>query len=237
MSDPEASPARTPAVQAWEAACPECRNPVSLAGRERVVFCDVCRRALSVTPGGLGPRPYACARAEAGSPPSSWLPFWSFTFRVETGSGEPLTRLEPLRERYVPRGAGAAQGGALLVPAFEPVDEALLGALPGLLSQVHSLAWQLEDGGLDPGGAARCAPATLGEEGARELAPLALLTALGPQAFTRLGAIVSGSPRLVLGAARLLLLGCEERDGGLALPGQPALLPADALLPPNHPTS
>lgn len=236
VADPEASAARTPAVQVWQAACPECRNPVSLAGRERLVFCEVCRRALAITPAGLGPRPYACAVAQGGAAPEAYLPFWSFSFRVETGAGEPLARLELLRERFIPRGAGAALGGALLVPAFEALDESLLGAWPLLLSQAHSLAWQVQDGGLDPGGTALCAPATLDEAGARELAPLALLTALGPQAFSRLAGIASGTPRLLLGTARLLLLGCEQREGRLALPGQSPLLPAEPLLGPAPPS-
>lgn len=225
VADPGTGAARTPAAQSWPASCPECRHPLALSGRERVVFCDVCRRALAVAPGGLGPRAYACARAAAGATSTAWLPFWSFGLRVEGGSGEPLTRLEALRERHAPRGAGTARGDALLVPAFDTGSDELSQAWPALVAQVHAVEWQVEDGGLDPGGDAGCAAATLDEEGARELAPLVLLMALGPQAFGRLAGVVSGSPRLTLGSARLMLLGYEEREGRLALPGQPALLP------------
>lgn len=232
VDDPGLGGARTPAAQSWPAACPECRHPVALAGHERVVFCEVCRRALPVTPGGLGLRPYACARAAGGPAPAVWLPFWSFGLRVEAGSGEPLTRLEALRERFVPRGAGAARGEALLVPAFDTAGDERLAALPALLAQVHALDWQVQDGGLDPGGDARCAPAALDEDGARELAGLALLMALGPQALSRLSGVVSATPRLVLGSARLLLLGCDERDGCPALPGHSPLLPLAGLVPP-----
>lgn len=218
VADPGTGAARTPAAQSWPASCPECRHPLLLSGRERLVFCDVCRRALAVTPGGLEPRAYACARAEGGAAPTSWLPFWSFGLRVEGGSGEPLTRLETLLERHAPRSAGTARGAALLVPAFDLGRDELPDALPALVTQAHALDWQVEDGGLDPGGDAACAAVTLDEEGARELAPLTLLMALGARAFGRLAGVVTGSPRLTLGSARLMLLGCDERHGILAPP-------------------
>jgi hypothetical protein len=211
--------------------CPDCGAEAAFDPRDLLTPCPTCHLALQPEPTGLRIVPYAHAFADQEDLDATYLPFWTFPFRVAIDGGAPATRLEEYTHRLFP---------AALPPGFAPVGERLwvpafrlLGTESGdeafrhLAEWIHAAHLEVRTGKVPIGGEARLQGASVPEADARALGRYVLFGLHGKASAARLNTLLMQrgimGAGLELGPAALVMVafrreGADLVAGTLRLP-------------------